>query len=147
MLDSTDYRRLIQALSSPALLLSKTFKGCTSFTCNEKILQAQSYTCIYDRLDEQYIECLIKNIHQTWYMKETQHKVGRRILFINNSEWDKCTTQRLKTRNPLKPKDSYFSCSKDFWRYTTNITFLSKYDWLMPSPRPLFILWEIEQFH
>ena len=47
-------------------------------------------------LDEKYIEFLITNIHQTWYMKETQHKFGIRILFINNSEWDKCTTQRLK---------------------------------------------------
>ena len=74
----------------------QSFQGCTFFTYKEKILQVQSYTCIYNKLYEQYMECLIKDIHQTWYMKETQHKVGRRILLINNSEWDKCTTQRLK---------------------------------------------------
>ena len=31
-----------------------------------------------------------------------------------------------KTRISLQPKDSEFSCSKEFWRYTTSITFLSK---------------------
>ena len=51
-----------------------------------------------------------------------------------------------ETRTPMQPKDSEFCCSKDFWRYTTSITLLSKIDWLIPSPRPLFILWEIEQF-
>ena len=64
-MNSPDSRRLIQALSSPALILLQSFQGCFSFTCKEKILQVQTYTCIYDKLDKQYIECLIINIHQT----------------------------------------------------------------------------------
>ena len=64
-MDSPNSRRLIQALSSPALLLLQSFQGRFSFTCKEKILQVQAYTCIYDKLDKQYIYFLIINIHQT----------------------------------------------------------------------------------
>ena len=51
-----------------------------------------------------------------------------------------------ETRNPLQQKESKFCCSNEFWRYITRINLLSNIDWLMPSPRPLFILWEIEPF-
>ena len=101
MLDSSDYRRLIQALSSPSMLLSKSFQVCTFFTCKEQIIQVQSYTCIYDRLDEQYIECLIKNIHQTWYMKEINTKLEEEFslltivneISVQPNSWDKDSSE------------------------------------------------------
>ena len=86
MLDSPDYRRLIQDLSYPALLLLQSFQGCTSFTYKEQILQVQTYTCIYDKLDKQYIKCLIINIHQTMIHERDSTQSWKRILFINNSE-------------------------------------------------------------
>ena len=64
-MDSPNSQWLIQALSSPTLPLLQSFQGCFSFTCKEQILQMQTYICIFDKLDKQYIEFLIIIIHQT----------------------------------------------------------------------------------
>ena len=38
-------------------------EGINRINLEEKIIQVQTYTCICDRLDKQYIYCLIKYIH------------------------------------------------------------------------------------
>ena len=57
-------------------------------------------------------------------MKETQHKVGRRILLTIVNEIS--VQPNAWNKDSSTTKGLWFLLLQDFWRYTTSITLLSK---------------------